>query len=58
MLHSHFQIPKTVTDYELDISIVEGRRLMRKRFELYMKVEDVRLIDMLVIKVSNSEAVV
>lgn len=52
----HVKIPHTVQAFALDISVKMGRAKVREEFLKNAHVKDIRVIDMLVIKVNTSVA--
>ena len=51
----HVKIPHTVQAFALDISVKMGRAKVREEFLKNAHVKDIRVIDMLVIKVSVAQ---
>ena len=52
------QVPHTIESHALDITVKRGRAKVREMFEQNRHVTDIRVIDMLVIKVSNALCIV
>ncbi|KAI3389634.1 hypothetical protein SNEBB_001348 [Seison nebaliae] len=44
------QIPYIVHDYDIELTVEEGRRILREKMEVNKHIEDIRMIDALIIK--------